>query len=76
MARATETDTWLPDSQSGHLYQEPRSVSVHRSGKCDFSNNLNENVIRPFVVRCKKWLFNDTPAGFNERDHLYDSREE
>lgn len=71
MARATETDTWLPDSQSGHLYQEPRSVSVHISGICNFSNNLNENVIRPFVVGCKRWLFNDTPARFETSAVIY-----
>ena len=32
-------------------------------GRCNFSNNLSENSIRPFVVGRKGWLFCDTPAG-------------
>ena len=31
--------------------------------RCNFSNNLSENSIRPFVVGRKGWLFCDTPAG-------------
>ena len=32
-------------------------------GHCSFSNNLSENVIRPFTVGRKNWLFSATPKG-------------
>ena len=32
-------------------------------GNCSLSNNLSENVIRPFTVGRKKWLFSATPKG-------------
>jgi len=32
-------------------------------GHCSFSNNLCENVIRPFTVGRKNWLFSATPKG-------------
>ena len=32
-------------------------------GRCNFSNNLSENSIRPFTVGRKNWLFSDTPKG-------------
>ena len=32
-------------------------------GRCSFTNNLSENVIRPFTLGRKNWLFSDTPKG-------------
>lgn len=32
-------------------------------GHCSLSNNLCENVIRPFTVGRKNWLFSATPKG-------------
>jgi hypothetical protein len=32
-------------------------------GRCSLSNNLSENVIRPFTVGSKNWLFSHSPKG-------------
>lgn len=34
-----------------------------KDGRCSFSNNLSENLIRPFTVGRKNWLFSDSPKG-------------
>ena len=32
-------------------------------GHCSLSNNLSENVIRPFTIGRKNWLFSTSPKG-------------
>ena len=36
---------------------------LETDGRCNFSDNLSENAIRPFTVGCKNWLFSATPKG-------------
>ena len=40
-------------------------------GRCSISNNLAENVIRPFVTGRKNWLFADTAKGANASARVY-----
>ena len=40
-------------------------------GRCSFSNNLSENLIRPFTVGRKNWLFSDTPKGADASAIVY-----
>jgi transposase len=40
-------------------------------GRVEVDNNLAENVIRPFVMGRKAWLFSDTPAVADASAHLY-----
>jgi len=40
-------------------------------GRCSFSNNLNENSIRPFTVGRRNWLFSDTPKGADASAIVY-----
>ena len=42
-----------------------------QDGRLRIDNNLTENVIRPFVVGRKNWLFCDTVAGANASANLY-----
>lgn len=32
-------------------------------GRCNFTNNLSENAIRPFTLGRKNWLFSDSVEG-------------
>lgn len=38
-------------------------MSCLEDGRCNLSNNLSENAIRPVTVGRKIWLFSDTPDG-------------
>ena len=40
-------------------------------GRCELSNNLAENAIRPFTVGRKNWLFCDTPRGAKASAVIY-----
>lgn len=40
-------------------------------GRCSLSNNAAENVIRPFTVGRKNWLFADTPNGAGASAAVY-----
>lgn len=40
-------------------------------GRCNISNNIAENCIRPFTVGRKNWLFSDTPAGAKASATVY-----
>ena len=40
-------------------------------GHCSFSNNLSENVIRPFTVGRKNWLFSNSIDGANASAVVY-----
>ena len=40
-------------------------------GRCSFSNNLSENLIRPFTVGRKNWLFADSPKGADASAIVY-----
>ena len=47
-------------------------VSVlNQNVRCSISNNLAENVIRPFVTGRKNWLFADTAKGANASARVY-----
>ena len=43
-------------------------------GHCSLSNNLCENVIRPFTVGRKNWLFSATPKGVTASAYLLEQR--
>lgn len=49
----------------------PRLVRYAESGHVAIDNNLVENVIRPFVVGRKNWLFAGSPEGANTLGILY-----
>ena len=49
----------------------PRLIRYLDDGRLEISNVLCENVIRPFVVGRKAWLFSDTPAGAHASAKLY-----
>ena len=58
----------LPDSlthqaMSYALNQWPKLVTYCESGELSISNAAAENVIRPFAVGRRNWLFADTPNG-------------
>lgn len=38
----------------------PYLMTYLEDGRCSFSNNLSENVIHPFTVGRKNWLFCDS----------------
>jgi transposase len=40
-------------------------------GRCSFTNNLNENAVRPFAVGRKNWLFSDSVSGANASAVVY-----
>ena len=42
-----------------------------KHGDVDYTNNLAENAIRPFVVGRKNWLFSDTPRGADSSAIVY-----
>ena len=51
--------------------QWPRLIRVLDDGRIEVDNNRCENVIRPFVLGRKAWLFADTPAGATASARLY-----
>ena len=40
-------------------------------GRCSFTNNLNENAIRPFAIGRKNWLFSSSVEGANASAVVY-----
>lgn len=60
--------TFVPNSRLAKavnytLKREELLQNYLKDGRCSFSNNLSENMIRPFTVGRKNWLFSDTPGG-------------
>lgn len=51
--------------------QWPKLVGVFEDGRIPLDTNRVENVIRPFVVGRKNWLFADTTAGARASANLY-----
>jgi transposase len=51
--------------------QWPKLVRVFEDGRIPLDTNRVENVIRPFVVGRKNWLFADTTAGARASANLY-----
>ena len=51
--------------------QQPYLRAFLEHGEVDISNNLAENVIRPFVIGRKNWLFSDTPRGADSSAIVY-----
>lgn len=40
-------------------------------GDCSISNNLAENIIRPFTIGWKNWLFSESPKGAEASAGIY-----
>ena len=55
----------LCDEYMGKYAQNRKDtlMTYLEDGHCSLSNNLCENVIRPFTVGRKNWLFSATPKG-------------
>lgn len=53
------------------LNHKELSMTYLEDGRCSFSNNLSENLIRPFTVGRKNWLFSDTPKGADASAIVY-----
>ena len=51
--------------------QWPKLIRVFEDGRIPLDTNRVENVIRPFVVGRKNWLFADTSAGARASANLY-----
>ncbi len=51
--------------------QWPKLVRYLEDGRIKMDTNLVENVIRPFVIGRKNWLFADTPRGAEASANLY-----
>ena len=51
--------------------QWPKLVRVFEDGRIPLDTNRVENVIRPFVIGRKNWLFADTMAGARASANLY-----
>jgi transposase len=69
-------DSVLPQSLTGKAMaymdrQWPKLVRVLEDGRLPLDTNAVENVIRPFVVGRKNWLFADTMAGARASANLY-----
>ena len=72
----TSIDRVPPQSLTGKAMayldrQWPKLVRVFEDGRIPLDTNRVENVIRPFVVGRKNWLFADTTAGANASANLY-----
>lgn len=66
----------LPSSTAGktlnYLHNEWDKLTCHLDdGRLKIDNNLAENVIRPFVVARKNWLFSTSCEGVNASANLY-----
>ena len=53
------------------LDQKPNLEHYLLDGRCQISNNLAENAIRPFTIGRKNWLFCDTQAGAKASAAVY-----
>ena len=51
--------------------QEQQLNEFLSHGDVDYTNNLAENAIRPFVVGRKDWLISDTPRGADSGATVY-----
>ena len=51
--------------------QWPKLIRVLDDGRVPIDTNAVENVIRPFVIGRKNWLFADTMAGARASANLY-----
>ena len=51
--------------------QRPYMENYLLDGRCELSNNLAENAIRPFTVGRKNWLFCDTVRGAKASAVIY-----
>jgi hypothetical protein len=49
----------------------PQLTRYTERGDLPIDNNRCENVIRPFVIGRKAWLFSDTPAGARSSAVIY-----
>lgn len=49
----------------------PKLLVYLEDGRLSMDNNAAENVIRPFVIGRKNWLFSDTPEGAKASAALY-----
>ena len=56
-------DSLTHQAMSYALNQWPKLVTYCESGDLNISNAAAENVIRPFAVGRRNWLFADTPNG-------------
>lgn len=61
----------LADAVTYALNQKKYMENYLLDGRCSISNNLAENVIRPFVTGRKNWLFADTAKGANASARVY-----
>jgi transposase len=62
-ARKSPPKSLLGKAFTYTLSQWPRLLRYLEDGRLRMDNNLAENVIRPFVVGRKNWLFSGTPDG-------------
>jgi transposase len=53
------------------LNQWPRLIRYTEDGRISLDNNVVENIVRPFVVGRKNWLFSDTPQGAKASAAIY-----
>lgn len=51
--------------------QKPSMENYLLDGRCSISNNVAENIIRPFTVGRRNWLFSDTLQGANASSAVY-----
>lgn len=66
----------LPKSHLGEAItyaynQESKLRTYLGDGRIDISNNAAENIIRPFTVGRKNWLFMNTVKGANSSSYIY-----
>lgn len=53
------------------LNRKDTLMTYLEDGHCSISNNLSENVIRPFTVGRKNWLFSASPKGASASAAVY-----
>jgi len=53
------------------LKQWPRLIRYIEDGRLNIDNNLTENVIRPFCLGRKNWLFSGSPRGASASAAIY-----
>ena len=53
------------------LNRKDTAETYLEDGRCSFTNNLSENVNRPFAVGRKNWLFSDSVPGANASAVVY-----
>ena len=72
----TNRNKVLPKSKIGrainYAYLNQNNLQTYlEDGRCDISNNLAENSIRPFTVGRKNWLFSGSPKGARASAAVY-----